>query len=302
MTGPRAAIGLDVGGTKVAGGIVTDTGEVLHRITAGSVVDGRRDPGLRVARGVADALVAHASVLGIAPQGIGIGLPEYVRADGTVASRLVMEWDVQPLQQFDDMGNVVVDSDVRCGARAEATLGAGAGIDTVLYVSVGTGISCATTVRGVPWMGRRGEAIALGELPVAREVDAGCTLTLEEYASGAAIARRFADVTGAPTDGAQQVVEAAAAGGVEALLMVTASARAIAHAIGWAVGLIDPGVVVLGGGLGTSAGVWADALRSEYHAVTSARPDPPELRVAALGTDAGLVGAALASMEAPAGN
>lgn len=313
------ALGLDVGGTTVAGGLVDATGEVLHRVSAPSEVAGARDPGFVVSLGVARSLLDAAAARGLLVHGIGVGVPEYVSADGRVTSAEVMGWDAQPAAAFGILGlPVAVHSDVRCGALAEARCGAGRGAGSFLYVSVGTGLSSALVLGGEVWPGARGEAIALGELPVSPAVAPGETGSLESFAAGAAILRRFraddggpdagAPAPGAPTDptGGDRLTggslpdgpaidRAAAAGDPHAVRVVESSAHALAHGIAAAVALLDPERVVLGGGLGTSTGHWARALRHCYAALTARRPRPPALVSAALGPDAGLVGAALAS-------
>jgi len=276
-------LGLDVGGTKVAGGLVTADGTVLRRHEESTLVGGRRDPGLRVTRKVAMTLIAVAADEGLDLEGTGAGFPEYVTPAGTLASRLVLDWDVQPAELLP--GPLTVDSDVRCAAFGEARLGHRRA--DFLYVSVGTGISSCLITDGVPRRGARGEAIGLGELPVP-SADAG----LEGYASGEGIRARYAALTGGSPDGARPVLAAADAGEPAAVEVVTSAARALAAALGWATALLDPGAIVLGGGLGIAGGLWRAELDAHVARTLAARPGAPAVLRTALGPDAGLIGAA----------
>ncbi|MGH3396103.1 MAG: ROK family protein [Streptosporangiaceae bacterium] len=166
------------------------------------------------------------------------------------------------------------------------------------YVSVGTGISSCIVASGVPWSGHRGEAIALGELPVAPDVDGRCGCTLEQYASGAGISARYLARTGQPADGARPVLDAARQGDAAAAGIVATAAGALAAGLAWLVQLTDPEAVILGGGLGHAGGPWLAAVAREYRRRAAARPDPPQLLTGALGPAAGIVGAARASQDA----
>ncbi len=252
--GEALVLGLDVGGTKIAGGLVDADGVIMHRSTEPTARDGRRDPGLATSYRLAAQLLADARSRDWSVTGLGIGVPEYVTADGELSSRLVLEWDRQPREQFADLGPVTVESDVRCGALAEAVVGAGRGFASVLYVTVGTGLSSSLVAGGVVLPGARGEAIAFGELPVARAAAADESGSLEEFASGAGIADRYRAGGGGPVDGAAQVVTLADDGDPLAQNVVNSAARAVGTAISWMVAVLDPAVVVLGAGWARAAG------------------------------------------------
>jgi glucokinase len=288
-------LGLDIGGTKVAGGLVTEGGTVLRRHQESSLVGGRRDPGLSVTRAVAATLIAAAADEGLDLDGTGAGFPEYVTPDGMLASRLVLDWDVQPAELL--TGPLTVDSDVRCAALGEACFGHR--LADFLYVSVGTGISSCLIAGGAPVPGVRGEAIGLGELPVAPDVDPWAGVSLEQYASGDGMRARYAAMTGGSSDGgspegARAVLAAADAGEPLALEVVTTAARALAAALGWLAAVLDPAAIVLGGGLGGADGRWGAALAEHAARALSVRPGGPPLLRAALGPDSGIVGAAAA--------
>lgn len=300
----RAVVALDVGGTTILSGLVAEDGTVLHSVSRPTVRDGRRDPGLTGTAAALREMLDAAREREVEVTGIGAGFPEYVDAAGRLTSSEVLDRTEQPTAVLASLAPglpVVVESDVRCAALAEARLGRGSGLGSFLYVSLGTGLSTAFVQDGTVWRGRRGEAIALGNLEVPASVDPGFSAgaaggtpgTLEEYASGAGIAARYTRATGTTVTETRDVVRRAADGDGVALRLLAGAGRALGTALGWVVSLLDPEAVVVGGGLGVSGGLLHEGLRSAY-AVACRRPSPPPVRYAELGQESGLLGAALA--------
>jgi len=205
-----------------------------------------------------------------------------------------MGWSKQPrdvLEEFAPGGRCIVESDVRCGAIAEAVVGAGKGMASFVYVSLGTGLSSTLVIGGEPWTGARGEAIALGEFRCeAGHVRSG---RLEDQVSGAALAKRFASVRGLEQADARQVIQCANAGDRDAVQIVVTAADALAVGLANFVAVVDPALLVLGGGLGQGEGSFHDRLFDTYRRVVGRRGDPPPMVRAQTGADAGLIGAGL---------
>lgn len=281
-----ATLGVDIGGSKTRVALMDEAGSILVIDEAPTGGVPKADPGLRISHDIARRVASMAAARDVVVEGVGVGVPEFVEPDGRLHSCLVIAWEQQPRDLFADIAPVVVDSDVRCGAIAESRLGAGRGVRSMLYVSVGTGISCTLVIEGHAWTGHRGEAISLGEFPVDRSADRQSTSTLEEFASGGAMGRRYGGVAGA-----RDVMRLAAAGDKRARTVVESSATALGAALSWAVSMVDPQVVVLGGGLGTSGGEWFDRVRERYRSLGS--PGVPDIVMAQLGPDSGVIGAAL---------
>ena len=255
------AVGVDVGGTKLAAARV-DT-------TSGAVLEARRAP-TRPDRGpdavLADC-VALADALGEGPRGLAVC--ELVDPAGRVRSAETVDWRAADLSAFDR-----VESDVRAAALAEARFGAGG--DDFLYVSVGTGISHCLIAGGAPRIGVRGSAIGTGAPLV------------ERWSSGLALARRSGHAT------AQEALADPAC----AELVADAADR-LGLVLAALVNALDPGAVVIGGGLGLHAGYRARVEQALRAAVYD--PEARDLPVvpAALGAEAPVIGAALAA-AAPA--
>ena len=304
VTGPTV-VGVDVGGTKTLIGLIRD-GAIVDRQRHVTRVGG--DDVERVAGLVAAAVTQWS---GQHPVAVGAGFPEYVDPSGRLTSSEVLTWRRQPVDVFAEAFAgagfpglpVVIDSDVRLAALAEGTFGAGAGHDSFLYVSLGTGLSASFVVRGRPWAGSRGEAIALGEWPIdgwaAAVTPDGIVPpepdTLESFASGSGIAARYRRATGGDAAEARTVVAAAVAGDTQATAILASAGAALGSACAGCVALLDPSVVILGGGLGTAAvEPLMTALRHAYETRVSRRPGWPPL-VPAISPDSGLLGAALAA-------
>nr|WP_269091184.1 ROK family protein [Actinopolymorpha cephalotaxi] len=297
------ALALDVGGTKLAGALVDDRLDVrwyAETPTPRSPQGG--DPALAATAALAADLRSHAAEQGWRIAGVGAGFPEYVDDKGRLTSREVLAWTEQPsdvLAAICPGVPVAIESDVRCGAIAEWRHGAGTGHPGLFYVALGTGLSAAAIVDGTVVRGARGEAIALGEWDVPARVDPTWTGNLESFASGRGIEHRHAELTGTevPT---RDLAARAEAGDPSATLLLTSAGDALGVALADVVALLDPPVVVLGGGLGSADSPVRTTTRDTYTARAGRRPNPPPLVTAALGARAGLVGAALVALTAMA--
>jgi glucokinase len=265
----RLAVGIDVGGTKIAAGLCDlETGAVLVRhVVATPRGDGRA------------ALAACAAAAAIvAPEGapIGLGLCELVDLAGRPRSAQTLDWgSLDIATAFAATGPIVVDSDVRTAGRAEALLGAGRGHRRLVFLNVGTGISYCLLRDGVPDPGARGYAIIVGA-PAVEDVAGGFGLAM---LAGEPDARA---VLGEPRHAA----------------LVAKGAAALGAAIASLVNALDPDAVVVGGGLGL-----VDGYRRA--AIAAARPliwadDVRDLPIVAaeLREDGAVLGAALAAPAA----
>ncbi len=295
------AIGLDVGGTKIAGGVVAiDTGQVLARRGILTHAGRGGEAVLADAIALAEALCADAAGLGVGVHGIGVGVPELVDLAGAITSGHAIAWRGMPVRErFSRLGPSVIESDVRAHALAEARFGAGRAYRLFVFVTVGTGISCCLVQGGVPYAGARGNALILASSPLTTAcTTCGAVLrpVLEDFASGPALVTRY-NQTGAGRAGrGEDVLVAASAGDQAAVKVVSTAGEALGASVGWLVNVLDPEAVIVGGGLGTTGGLYWDsfvaATRAHIWADTS-RETP--IQMAALGPDAGLVGAAVAA-------
>jgi glucokinase len=189
-----------------------------------------------------------------------------------------------------------VESDVRTAALAEAVFGAGRGHSLFAYITVGTGISYCLMQDGKPLKGANGNAITLSSSPlstVCTHCGAKLKPVLEEFASGPAIAKRFAQVRKSAVSTAEEVFRAASDGDPDAVEILVSAGQALGVSAAFLVNVLDPEIMVVGGGLGMAGGLYWDAfLKScrEHIFADNSRNLP--IVTAKLGTDAGVVGAA----------
>ena len=293
------AIGIDIGGTKIAAGLVDlATGRVERAIRIPTPVN-------RGGEAVLAACVALATELDRTNRlRVGIAVPELVSQQGDIQSAYQFDWlDLDVAWAFNHRP-VTVASDVRAAARAEARFGAGTGARSLFYVSVGTGISSTFVLDGVPWAGARGHALVLssGDLatidPTSGEV---VRSVLEEWAAGPAIVLRYEQAGGEAGRTTEQVLGLADTGDAIAAPLVSAVADALGSAVGQAVNILDPALVVVGGGLGLAGGTWWDkVVAATRRAIWSDQVRGLPMVRAGLGVDAGMVGAALETCIPPA--
>ena len=293
------AIGVDVGGTKIAAGVVTfPDATVLARHTVPTDPHRGGEAVLADVERLVERLKLKAKVAGLSPTALGVGLCEIVVRSGTIASANAIAWENLPVQErLSRLLPTVLEADVRAAARAEAWFGAGQGCQTFLYVTVGTGIASCLVMDGEPFAGARGATgtMASGPLPCFSGDSEVVQPSLEDLASGPALVARFNALGGSALSG-RDVLVAARAHDNAAVEVVCSAGAALGAVIGTLVNVLDPERVVIGGGLGLSEGPYRDALINamRWHIWW---PGHRDVRVvsAATGTDAGVIGAAALS-------
>jgi len=286
------AIGIDIGGTKIAAGVVDlASGHVEVALKVPSPVARGGEAVLAACIALARDLDADAGLA------IGIGVPELVSPEGQIQSAFQFAWRDTDVRSAFTGREVSIESDVRAAARAESTFGAGAGAASMLYVSVGTGISSTFVLDGIPWSGARGNALILssGELAMIDPETGGIVRSvLEEWASGPALMARYERMGGERGMTTLGLLELASHGDPIASRSVERAAEALGSAVGQAVNILDPELVVVGGGLGLAGGTWWDSIvASARHSIWSDLTRELPIVTARLGLDAGVVGAAL---------
>jgi glucokinase len=293
-----AVLGVDVGGTKIAAGIVDPaTGAILRRET---IATAATRGGAAV---LADTLELAQRLIDAAGQRvtrIGVGVPQLVDNAGRIRSAYNFDWTDLPVRErLSTLAPTMIESDVRAAARAEARFGAGKGRRIFAYVTIGTGISYSLVVDGRPHAGANGFAIhfASSALHVPCEACGHINApVLEEIASGPAISAAYARRSVRSIACAPDLLAATASGDPVAVEVATAAARQLGPLVALIVNMLDPEALVLGGGLGLAGGIYREELiaSTRAHIWADSCRDLPILP-AALGVDAGLVGAALSA-------
>lgn len=293
-------VGVDLGGTKISAAAVHDDGTLGPRVR-------RPTPARDGSRAVADALVlaAHeaAARAGAGLAAVGVGAAGVIDADGVVthATDHIAGWAGTPLARWLSLSlgvPVRVVNDVQAAAVGEATHGAAAGASSALVVAVGTGIGGALVRDGAVVPGTHGFAGSVGHLPAPgnpgtgspRRCACGAMEHVETYASGPGMERTYRERTG--RDVALHDLVAELGADAEAARVLDAGARLLGRTLGAVLSVVDPAVVVVGGGVAEIGEAYlrplAQACRAAAHPATAATP----VRAAALGQAAAVVGAA----------
>jgi glucokinase len=305
-------IGVDVGGTKVAGGVVDDTGTVL--------VQARRDtPADDVAktRDVITELVGELAA-GRPVQGVGIGAAGWIDASrSTVLFAPNLAWRDEPLREYvsNKVGlPVIVENDANVAAWAEFRYGAARDADdSMVMFTIGTGVGGGIVLGGELLRGAHGIAAELGHMltvPDGHQCGCGRLGCIEQYASGSALVR-FARAAARQSPHRAAGLLELAGGEAEAITgpMVTAAAKsgdpvsteAFAQVGRWLgtsladmAQILDPQVLVVGGGVIDAGELLMGPTRRSYAQSLAQRDRLPvaEIRPAELGNRAGVIGAA----------
>jgi glucokinase len=313
-------VGLDVGGTKVLGRVVdlgAPTVAVVEQRMATPVGPEALVGGIV---GLVADLTERATALGSrSPVAVGVGIPGLVGRDGVVrlAPHLpgVTDLDVGgALSAALDLP-VAVDNDANCAGLAEVRIGVATGLDDVAVVTLGTGIGAGFVVAGRLLRGARGFAGEAGHLQVERDglpCPCGKRGCWERYASGsglALLAREVARDGGAPglcgLPGAPEaisgeaVVALARTGDPDALAVLDRFAWWVGVGLAGLIDLLDPEVVVIGGGVIEAGDLVLDPVRRHVAPLVLGRGHRPlpGIRAASLGSAAGAIGAALLAGE-----
>ncbi|HUY44241.1 MAG TPA: ROK family protein [Streptosporangiaceae bacterium] len=297
-----AAIGVDVGGTKVAVGLIDAASlSLLTRTTIAT----RRDHGgegvLRDTDTQLKKMADEATRRGRRVVGVGLAVPEIVDLEGRITSGAVIpHWDELPVAET--LGKIAplrVEADVRAAAFAEAVLGAGRRLTYYVYLTVGTGISYSAVYKGRPVAGAHGGALNIGSSVLADLPASGSGtqhLVLERIASGHALVERYV-ASGGTARRAEDVLAAARHGDPLAASIVDEGARTLGNAMALLVNLLDPEALIAGGGLGSAdTTFWSTAVACARCRMYSDTVRSLPILHAQLGADAGVIGAGLVGL------
>jgi glucokinase len=313
-------IGLDVGGTKVAAGVVDDHGKIVEKLKRSTPA---ADPG-RTAQVIAAVITELSGRHPVAAVGLGAaGFVNESRTSVMFAPNLA--WRDEPLRKrVEDLAGlpVIMENDANAGAWAELRFGSAAGLRDVVMLAIGTGIGCGIILDGNIYRGRWGMAGEPGHyrvVPDGRLCGCGNRGCLEQYASGSALvaeAREFAvrrpagairllQLAGGSPEGIDgpQVTLAAREGDPAALRCFQTVGSWLGQGLADLAAILDPGCFVIGGGVSDAGDLLIGPAKATFERTLTGRGyrDFADIRLAHFGADAGLVGAAdLARLSRPA--
>jgi len=305
------AIGLDIGGTKISGGVIDGTGAILAR--------GRRDTPAQDPAAIAEEAASLIRELsrGHEIDAVGVACAGFIdRTGSTVLFAPNLAWRDEPLKtRLESVLDlpVIIENDANAAAWGEFRFGAAAEANDMVLITVGTGIGGGIVVDGVLLRGAYGVAAEIGHMRVVRGgIRCGCGNRgcWEQYASGTALVREARElvISGTPiaarlselcaADPAAltgpDVTRAAAEGDPAAVELMADLGEWIGEGVASVAAILDPELVVLGGGVSEAGSLLIDPALAAFRRQLTGRGYRPEARfaLATLGNDAGMIGAA----------
>ncbi|HET9421386.1 MAG TPA: ROK family protein [Nocardioides sp.] len=290
-------VGVDVGGTKVLAVEISESGAVVR--TARDSTPGRGDPVSELEDALTRAVEAvrdgrELTAVGVSAAALVEPPGEVVRfaphlpwREDHVRDRLAARWGTR----------VVLDNDAHCAAEAELAIGAGRDAGSFLLVNIGTGIGGGLVLDGRVWRGAGGMAGEFGHMQVVPDglaCECGLRGCWEQYCSGRALERVVRVGLGSHLDG-PQVTERAQAGDELARQAFATIGTWLGVGLANLVAAFDPALLVVGGGVSSVGDLLLEPAREALARSLVAAPHRtvPPIVPAALGSEAGAIGAAL---------
>jgi glucokinase len=305
---PREAIGVDLGGTKMAVGVVDAEQHIHHEGKESSIGLSEDQLVADLGRELLEARDARPDVLCA-----GLGIPATIDHDRGVAIQAVnleiSDVPVRDLMQKKLGLPVYIDNDANVAALAEFLFGAGRGARNVVMLTIGTGIGGGLILDGEIYRGSIGGGAELGHIVIVEDglpcqgncPNHGC---VETYASGTAIAREGKAVAEREPDSAlgralaegpivgKTVTDLAMAGDALATGIVAEAGHHLGVALASLANIFDPDVFVIGGGVSVVGDLLLDPAREELRSRALPPMNRAPVQLAELGPEAGMIGAA----------
>ncbi len=278
----QVVLALDLGGTKIAGGVVGSDGAVhLAKTVPTQAWEGGEKVMQRIIALAQDLLSAAENEPGLQPAAVGIGTGGLVTLpQGTIsyATSAIPDWGGMPVRQRleEALGLPVgIENDGNAMVLGEATFGAGKNFSLVIGITVGTGIGGGITMDGHIFHGGHGYSNNIGHMVIemdGRLCPCGRRGCLEAYGSGTAMTAAFSERVGRARlepdfglypgqFGVKEIANLAVQGSPEAVATLEEGAGYLGTGIASLINLIDPDIVVIGGGAAQSGEIYFNRLR-----------------------------------------
>lgn len=296
-------IGADIGGTTIKFGMFSHTGELMEKWEIRSRVE---NEGESILSDVAESIEEKRAERDGNIMGIGIGVPGPTTDDGVVLKCPNIHWQVvdvrKKLVELTGVGNVKVGNDANVAALGEMWKGGGRGFDSIVMVTLGTGVGGGIILGGKILTGTMGAGGEIGHTKVEWNETEMCGCggkgCLEQYASATGIVRMakkemqegsrlaaIADIT------AKDVFDAAKDGDAYALHIVDRFGMYLGVALANVAHIVDPEAFVIGGGVSKAGDIIIKNVEPYYNDNVLFALRNKEFRLAQLGNDAGIYGA-----------
>ena len=304
----RYCFGIDIGGTTVKIGLFSISGEIIDKW---EIKTHTENQGERILPDISESILnklEEKKILKSDVNGIGIGVPAPVKADGIVKNTVNLGWKYKEVKrEMEELSGLrtEVGNDANVAALGEMWLGAGKGQENMIMVTLGTGVGGGIIVDGKPLVGAHGAGGEIGHLCMNYEETEKCgcgnTGCLEQYASATGIVRLAkkkleagaADtVLNAENVTAKDVFDAVKAGDQVAMEIAEEFGRYLGYALANIAALVDPAAIVIGGGVSKAGEILLDYVEKAYEERVFFANKRVRFALAQLGNDAGIFGAA----------
>ena len=304
----RYCFGVDIGGTTVKLGLFTTDGEIVDKWEIKTRTENHGEAVLPDIVAALNAKLEEKQIAKEEVEGIGVGVPAPVDAEGVVQNTANLGWGYKEVKrEMEELSGMKAEigNDANVAALGEMWLGAGKGRKNIIMVTLGTGVGGGIIIDGKPLVGAHGAGGEIGHLCVNYEETDHCgcgnTGCLEQYASATGITR-LASIRLAKDDtlsvlreqevSAKTVFDAVKAGDVVAKEIAEEFGRYLGYAMANLAAVADPSAIVIGGGVSKAGEVLIQYVEKNFKERAFFANKDTEFVLATLGNDAGICGAA----------
>jgi glucokinase len=301
--------GADIGGTTVKLGLFKTDGTLLDKWEIPTDTSNQGEHILQDIVASIHSKMVEQSLTKEQVEGIGVGVPGAVNKQGVVNRAVNLGWDVIPIEEeLEQMSGLKVKAgnDANVAALGENWMGSGKGYDSIVMVTLGTGIGGGIIIDGKIVSGANGAGGEIGHIIVnEQEIEAcgcghyGC---IEQYASATGIARMARRALAKTTEDstlrelgdditAKDVFDAAKAGDKIAGEVVDDICKLLGATLAKVCCVVDPDAIIIGGGVSKAGQIIIDKLQGPFRAQVFHACQDTTIRLATLGNDAGIYGA-----------
>ena len=305
-------VGIDLGGTNIAVGLVDEAGKILHKDSVPTLLERGPEPVIKDMANLSLKVVKDAGYTVDDVKAIGVGVPGLADPKtGVVIFCTNLRWHMVPLREI--MQKIInkpifIDNDATVAGLAESVAGVSAGIANSVFLTLGTGVGGGIVINHKIYSGAHGVGSELGHMTVqceGRKCTCGCW---EQYSSATALIRQGREaVEGHPESlilkkvngdaskiEARTIIDAAREGDPIACQVYDKYIYYLAIGIVAIINAFDPEVIVLGGGVSKAGDFLLEPLRKKVAEYVFYKDLPyAEIKIATLGNDAGIIGAAM---------
>lgn len=306
----KYCFGVDIGGTTIKMGLFTAEGELLDKW---EITTRRENGGEKVPQDIADAIAKKCADKNIEKSditGVGIGVPGPVRNDGTVMKCANLGWGIFNVnEKMSELTGLKCQAlnDANAAALGELWRGSGKGFKNLVFITLGTGVGGGIVIDGKIIAGIHGGGGEIGHIVVNPKEDAVCGCGghghLEQYASATGIVRlakkglqdKFVNTILREKEAeltCKDIFDAAKSGDAFANSLVDEMCSYLALALSGVAATCDPEAYVIGGGVSKAGEIITDTVKKHFYSNNMNVLTQSEFRLASLGNDAGIYGAA----------